>query len=391
MLQHVPLSAGIEPALRSLGWSWMLNEQLKGYFRHEALAISPSEAEAYAEAAGELYQLYVQAGQHALDHGLLKSMGIPANMERMIRQTWDDDRHLHLYGRFDLAGGIDGRPIKLIEFNADTATSIPETAVVQWAHLLANGMDDAQQFNHLYESLRNNFLTLKTLNPDLEPALLISTMSGFPEDDTNIEVLAEAARDAGFEVAFAYVEDITFSATEGIFTENAKGYLRYPYWFKLIPWEFIAYDEPELLQLLDTIIEKRLAVVINPPYTLLFQSKAILKLLWELNPGHPLLLETSDRPLAGKKQVEKVIFGREGHNTRIIDADGQEIASMAGEYGEFDRIYQAYAEFPRDDEGNYYQAGVFFAYEPCALGFRYGDIILGDTAMFSGHLIEAGA
>ena len=34
----------------------------------------------------------------------------------------------HLYGRFDLSGGLDGKPIKLIEFNADTATCIPETA-----------------------------------------------------------------------------------------------------------------------------------------------------------------------------------------------------------------------------------------------------------------------
>ncbi len=38
----------------------------------------------------------------------------------MVKQSWENDIHWHLYGRFDLAGGIDGKPIKLIEFNADT-------------------------------------------------------------------------------------------------------------------------------------------------------------------------------------------------------------------------------------------------------------------------------
>ena len=50
---------------------------------------------------------------------------------------------------FDLAGGLDGLPIKLIEFNADTPTSLFETSIVQWALLKHNGMDETHQFKRL--------------------------------------------------------------------------------------------------------------------------------------------------------------------------------------------------------------------------------------------------
>ena len=48
---------------------------------------------------------------------------ISLNLVEIIKNSWENDVHWHLYGRFDLAGGIDGKPIKLIELNADTPTS----------------------------------------------------------------------------------------------------------------------------------------------------------------------------------------------------------------------------------------------------------------------------
>ena len=78
-----------------------------------------------------------------------------------------------LYGRFDLAGGIDNTPIKLIEFNADTPTALFETAIVQWAILKQNNLEEESQFNTLYESLVNNFKRLVTLEEDV---------SGFEEN-----------------------------------------------------------------------------------------------------------------------------------------------------------------------------------------------------------------
>jgi glutathionylspermidine synthase len=389
MLTLKSLRISPEAQLRQLDWSWMLGRDTLPYLTNDVLQLSSREAEAYRDAANQLYDMFVETGQDVIDQKRFKELGIPENLIELIQLSWEDDRHLHLYGRFDLSGGLDDKPIKLIEFNADTATCIPETAVVQWAHLKANELDESLQFNSLFESLVENFRVLKDQNRDLEPAILFSAMRGYPEDDTNVSVLSEAAREAGFEVAFKYVDEIEFSPEEGIFiSDDRGGYEQYPFWFKLIPWEYIAYDEPELANTLTQIVKRRKAVIINPAYTLLFQSKGFLKLLWDRFPFHPLLLQTDVVPLSYKDHVEKVMFGREGANVRIMDVFGNVLEEAGGEYGDYRKVYQEYTEFMQDEKGNRYQAGVFFAGGACALGFRRGGKILDNTAQFTGHLID---
>lgn len=207
----------------------------------------------------------------------------------------------------------------MIEFNADTATCIPETALVQWAALKANGLDEESQFNTLYETLVSSFEEIKEANPEKEPAILFTSMEGYPEDYSNVQVLMEAAKEAGFEVAHEYITGVEFSPAEGIFIQNADStFTRYDFWFKLIPWEFMAWDEPELLKILTELVISGKTVVMNPAYTMLFQSKGILKILWDLYPNHPLLLETAFEPLKNKAQVQKVMLGREGANVKIM-------------------------------------------------------------------------
>lgn len=390
MISLKPLATSPTDQLRNLGWDWMIGQDTLPYLANEVVVVKASEADAYYEAANELFDMFVAAGQHVIDQNRFAELGIPANLIDLIKLTWDDDRNIHLYGRFDLAGGVDGQGIKLIEFNADTATCLPETAVVQYAHLRANGLDESHQFNAVFETLTGQFEELLALNPDLQPTLLLSALQGFPEDDANVALLGEAAREAGFEIEFDFIDNVEFSAEEGIFWQNPKNgqYEKLDFWFKLIPWESIAEDEPELTQILTQIVKKRLAVVLNPAYTLLFQSKYILKILWELYPNHPLLLETDTKPLAGKPCVEKVLFGREGANVRILNADGSERQAVDGEYGDYPKIYQEYVEFPKDAVGNTYQAGVFYAGDTCGLGFRRGGVILDNGAGFVGHVVD---
>lgn len=400
MISLKTLATSPDTQLRNLGWDWMLGQDTLPYLTNEVVIVQPNEVDAYYEAANELFEMFVAAGQHVIDENRFTELGIPANLVELIKLSWEDDRNIHLYGRFDLAGGInghvgrdriDGSPaIKLIEFNADTATCLPETAVVQYAHLKANGLDESHQFNAVFETLTGQFEELLALNPDLQPTLLLSAMRDFPEDDANVMLLGEAAREAGFEIEFDFVDNVEFSAEEGIFWQNPKNgeFEKLDFWFKLVPWEAIAEDEPELLKILTEIVRKRLAVVLNPAYTLLFQSKYMLKVLWELYPNHPLLLETDTKPLAGKASVEKVLFGREGANVRILNADGSERQAVDGEYGDYPKIYQEYIEFPKDSAGYTYQAGVFYAGEACGLGFRRGGLILDNGAGFVGHVID---
>lgn len=389
------LTISPEASLRSIDWNWMLGEDTLPYITNEMVVVSETEAENYFDAANELYEMYIAAAQHVIDNERYSELGIPENLIELIEDSWENDANWHIYGRFDLSGGIDGKPIKLIEFNADTATCIPETAVVQWASLKANYLDESQQFNTLYETFVEKFRELHRQNPSFEKTLLISTIKDFPEDETNMQVLGEAAKEAGFEVAFDYIENVEFSATEGIFKQNSSNgsFIKYDFWFKLIPWEYIGWDEPELAQILTEISKNKKAVILNPAYTLLFQSKAILKVLWELYPNHPLLLETSSKSILGKTCVEKVLFGREGANVRIISPSGTTETSTDGEYFEQNTIFQEYTEFIKDNAGNSraafrYQAGVFFVGEACGLGYRRGGKILDNKAQFCGHLIE---
>ncbi len=122
----------------------------------------------YYEAVNELYDMFVEAGEHIIKNNMLHEIGVPFNLIDAVKMSWENDVHWHLYGRFDLAGGIDGKPIKLLEFNADTPTALFETSILQWAILKANGMDEESQFNSVYEAITTNFKRLVTLEESVE-------------------------------------------------------------------------------------------------------------------------------------------------------------------------------------------------------------------------------
>ncbi len=377
--------------LEEIGFFWHTDPDKTPYVASEIVELTTKEADDYYDAVNELYDMFVEAGEYVIEHELFHELGIPFNLIDAVKMSWDNDVHWHLYGRFDLAGGVDGKPIKLLEFNADTPTALFETSILQWAVLKANGMEESSQFNNIYNAIKDNFKRLVVLDGNLEDferyyegwKILFSSVKGNEEEESTVKLLQTIAKDAGFQTQFAYMQDVEFDGREGVFYRDVN----YEYWFKLYPWEDIGIDEPELAHLMTQIMENQSAIFLNPAYTLMFQSKAFMKILWDLYPNHPLLLETSFEPLKGKAQVEKKIFGREGANTTVMDRDGKIIAQRDGEYGEFASIFQEYVELPKDSKGESYQAGVFFAYEGCGVGFRRGGVILDNFSKFVGHRV----
>lgn len=378
--------------LESIGFGWHTDLDGSRYISNELVSITQDEAEAFYEATNELYDMYVAAAEYVINNDLFHELGIPFNLVDIIKSSWENDVHWHLYGRFDLAGGVDGKPIKLIEFNADTPTSLFETAIIQWAMLKFNNLDEAAQFNDVYEALVENFKRLITLEEDTSRfdeyyegwKILFSSIAGSVEDENTTRLLEAAARDAGFECDFAFVNEVSFDDENGIFWNGQN----WEYWFKLIPWEMIAIDESDLALIIKNIIRNQKAIILNPAYTLLFQSKGIMKILWDLYPNHPLLLESSFEPLNGKKQVKKPFLAREGANVSIINSDGSIEIQNDGEYANGKFLYQEFADFAKDENGDSYQAGMFFAFEGCALGFRKGKDIIDNYSKFVGHIIE---
>ena len=90
------------------------------------------------------------------DEAYLRRLKIPEAFWPLISESWHRDE-ASLYGRLDLS--FDGRgPAKLLEYNADTPTSIFEAAVFQWTWLeqaierrIIPG--HADQFNSIHERL----------------------------------------------------------------------------------------------------------------------------------------------------------------------------------------------------------------------------------------------
>ena len=380
-----------DKTLEELGFSWHTDSDGSKYVSDELVEISSAEAEAYYTAGNEIYDMYVEAAEYVIENDLFFDLGIPFNLVDVIKKSWENDVHWHIYGRFDLAGGVDGQDIKLIEFNADTPTGLFETALLQWALLKHNNMDEEKQFNNVYEAISENFKRLITLFDETSEfdtrydgwKILFSSIAENDEEEATTRLLQQMATDAGFNTAFEYLENTHFDEN-GIYDANENDY---EYWFKLYPWEDIAVDEPELATTLTNIIQNQKAIILNPAYTLLFQSKGIMKILCDLFPDSPYLLKTSYEPLNGIKQVEKAVFGREGANTKIIEEDGKVSEQTDGPYDNYKKIYQEYVEFPKDFKGNKYQAGVFFAYEACGVSFRKGSEIMDNMSKFVGHYI----
>src|SRR6478672_12561096 len=94
---------------------------------------------------------------HTIDgERYLGRLKIPQTFWPLISASWHNDE-ASLYGRLDLS--FDGRgPAKLLEYNADTPTSIFEAAVFQWTWL-EQAIERqiipkrADQFNSIHDSL----------------------------------------------------------------------------------------------------------------------------------------------------------------------------------------------------------------------------------------------
>lgn len=390
-MKITPLKPLSKENLESIGMQWHTDLDSTSYVEPEMVSITQKEAQAFYDAGNELYEMFCEAGQYVIDKNLFFDLDIPVSLIPMIKQSWEEEVHWHLYGRFDFAGGLDEKPIKLLEFNADTPTMLYESAVIQWAMLKANGYDENAQFNNIYETLGENFKRMITLGDDVSQfeqiyegwKILFSSVAGNIEEERTCRFLQEIAQSVGFETEFAYIENVSFSENEGVFYNDVN----YEFLFKLLPWENIAIDEPELAMLMRAIIDNKVGIFLNPAYVLLFQSKRMLKILWDLFPNHPLLLPASFEPLSNVKQVQKVSFGREGANVSILDSSLNTIAQNNGDYANFKPVYQEFYEL-NSHNGAFYQPNVFFAYESCGLGFRKGGAILDNYSKFVSHIIE---
>ena len=375
-------------AIKDAGYAWYQEGDNHDYLSVEGMMVHRDEVSSFKDASSDVYKMYIKALAHVRANGLWSRLGLPANIIKLIE--FDLDRYLpHICGRFDFAGGIEQLPIKLIEFNADTCTIMPESAHLQSMMHDQVGDISKGQFNNLVKDLHVIFRRLKNQFDDKVATLLLTSL-GHQEDKLNLLVIQEAAELAGFEVDYADLEDVIFD-DDGVFLQQDDVYVQYNFVYKLVPWEFIMFEEPDLMDILTDLSINHGLVVLNPAYSIALQSKHMLSILYELFPQSKYLLPSYDdaNSLKGRSHVEKSNFGRMGENVKIIKSDGQIFEETEGDFDQFTKVYQEYAEMYKDEDGDIYQAQMYVASgQPCCLSFRSRDAhIIDDDSEFVTHVI----
>lgn len=351
---------------------------LKGlpYWNEEAAyRLEEAEILELERATNELHQMCLDAVEHILVKDKFDLLEIPLAARPVILKAWDDDPP-SLYGRFDFS--YDGSaPPKLLEYNADTPTSLLESAVIQW-HWLTEVEPDCDQFNSIWEGLIQKWRSLK--NEGLFPSGLVHfACCDVIEDLMTTAVLMDTACESGLQVRLLEVKQIAWDHDRQCFLDNT--FEQIETLFKLYPWEWM---------IADSFGAHALATYpqvqwIEPIWKMVLSNKGILPLLWELYPDHPNLLPAYfDSPGDMKDYARKPLLGREGANVTLFE--GGVSSSTDGPYSDDRFICQALAPLPCFDGSHALVGSWVIDGEARGIGIRESDgPITEDTSRFVPH------
>ena len=369
----------------SLGFTWHHVSGEQYWDETAAYAFSMQQIEDDIEApTEELHALCLDLVDEAVkSERLMTALDIPEAMRDYVADSWKRGEP-SLYGRFDFFYDGTG-PAKLYEYNADTPTSVYETAVFQWLWLedqIAAGRlpADTDQFNSLHEKLVDRF---RTLFPD-GGFMHFSSEPDFVEDRQTVLFLEDLARQAGLEPQFVALADIGLNA-DGRFVDHENWLIQAL--FKLYPWEQMLRDD--YARPLPTAE----VTVLEPAWKSLISNKGILPLLWERHPGHPNLLEAyfeSDpaHERLGSSYVRKPLFSREGANVELVERGVADPVTDDG-YGQEGHIRQALRP-PAIFDGNHVIVGSWVVgKEAAGIGLREDETrVTRNTSRFLPHYIR---
>jgi glutathionylspermidine synthase len=326
-------------------------------------------------ATNELHARCIDAAKHIIQHRRYAELGIPAHGIQLIETSWADD-HPSIYGRFDLSFDGTSAP-KLLEYNADTPTSLLEAGIIQWFWRQDTGLG-VDQFNSIHERL---VLSWQSMAESLDPANpLVFAHVEDREDEATITYLRDTAEEAGIHTTALRVSDIGWDASRGAFVDLENEPI--VQLFKLYPWEWLIHEEyaPQLIESFDC------TRWIEPAWKMLLSNKGLLPILWELFPEHPNLLESYFEAGRLAEYARKPLLSREGANVTLFSHAG--LAVSTGEYGEEGFIYQALAPLPTFDGSHAVIGSWVIGGEAAGIGIRESDGPITDNlSRFVPHVI----
>ncbi|KEI69618.1 glutathionylspermidine synthase family protein [Endozoicomonas elysicola] len=335
----------------------------------------------------EIHQMCLHLVDRAVNsEQMMERLRIPEYFWDYVRESWLR-QDAHLYGRMDFS--YDGKSAaKFYEYNADTPTSLYESAFFQWLWL-EQMIDekklppDIDQFNIIQEMLIEALILLRKQKMGGE-LLYFSCSKDSEEDYGTVEYFRDCAVQAGLSTRFIHTEDIGVSS-EGQFTDLDD--MTIPGMFKLYPWEFM-FEEA-----FGTYLPGSDTLFIEPPWKSILSNKGILPLLWQEFKGHPNLLPCyfeDDVPGEdlGNHYVKKPFFSREGANISVMEK-GDRVLSVDGPYVDSGYILQKYSPLP-EFAGNHTLVGSWvIADRPAGIGIREDNsVITKDSSRFVPHIIR---
>jgi glutathionylspermidine synthase len=334
-----------------------------------------AEIDRIEAATAELQKMCLAAGDFILDNNRMDALRIPASAAARIRETWNSEPPA-LYGRMDLA--YEGRNLKLLEYNADTPTSLVEAAVAQW-YWLEDRFPEADQFNSIHEHLVAKW---KDLAGYVRQPVYF-TCEPCDEDWMTITYLRDTAQQAGLSTEALPIRDIGWHPGLGRFVDSASRPMDTI--MKLYPWESILADQfgPHALETMGSV------QWIEPIWKMLWSNKALLAVLWEMYPGHELLLPAYlDGPRDMDSWVRKPLLGREGSNV-TVKLSGITAEDTSGRYGDGGFVYQQYVDLAASGAARVVLGSWLVDGEPCGMGIREPDsYVTNNASRFVPHLFR---
>ncbi|MFB7028765.1 MULTISPECIES: glutathionylspermidine synthase family protein [unclassified Streptomyces] len=361
---------------------------LRPYWDESAYySFSLPEVEALEEVVEELHEMSLAAAAHIVEKGRFAELGVTdPRLAGLIAESWRRRDELpSIYGRFDFRYDGTG-PAKMLEYNADTPTSLVEAASAQW-FWMEERFPGADQWNSLHERLVDAWKRQARLLPPGPVHFAHSEGDELGEDLMTVAYLRETAQQAGLETEALSVEQIGWDRLSGRFVDDRLRFLRSC--FKLYPWEWLTTDRfgPHVLDTLDNGGGTGTTCWIEPVWKMLLSNKALLAILWELHPGHPNLLPAyldGPRELATTTGwAAKPLLGREGEGVTLHEAGTEPFVRDGEPY-----CYQGLAPLP-DFDGNRVVLGAWVVEgEAAGLGIRESaGPVTDEYARFLPHVI----
>lgn len=287
-------------------------------------------------ATNELHARCLDAMQHVIDQNRFEELHLSKRAKELAVRSWQDDPP-SIYGRFDLAYDGKNEP-KLLEYNADTPTSLLEAGAVQW-HWLEELFPGADQFNSIHERL---IAAWTGLRPYIPNGVVHFASTEDPEDVLTTAYMRDLAAQSGLATVQLTMEEIGYNAKSNEFRDLSDTPITTC--FKLYPWEWMIQEKfgADLSPTYDK------TQWIEPAWKQILSNKGILAILWELFPEHPNLLPSSFKPM-GETYVKKPFLSREGANISVVEHGKVTAQGHDHGYGREASVYQALAPLFREN------------------------------------------